>query len=185
MKIKFLTVFLTFFIVLSPAFATNWKIVPEKSSIIFTATQNNSPVKGKFTNFNGNIDFDPKHLDKSQVKIEIDMNSVSASYEEMTTSLKNEDWFAVKLFPKAIFESRNFIKIDEKNYRSDGSLTIRDKKMPVILNFTLEEYLPKSAKVKASANLKRKDFGVGTGEWSKTDTIKDEVKVEIIINATS
>ena len=185
MKIKFLPAFLSFFIVLSPAFAANWKIIPEKSSIVFTATQNNAPVKGKFTNFSGKIDFDPKNLDKSQVKIEIDMNSVTASYEEMAASLKTEDWFSVKLFPKAIFESRNFTKIDQKNYRSDGFLTIRDKKIPVILNFTLEEYLATSAKVKASANLKRKDFGVGAGEWSKADTIQDEVKIEIIINAAS
>jgi len=185
MKIRFLFILSSFFIVISPAFATNWKIIPEKSSIVFTAIQNNAPVTGKFTNFNGRIDFDPKNLNKSQVKIEIDMNSVTASYDEMTNSLKTEDWFSVKIFPKAIFESRNFSKIDDKNYKSDGFLTIRDKKLPISLNFTLEEYLEKSSKIKGFINLKRKDFGVGAGQWSRADAVKDEVKIEIIINAHS
>lgn len=180
---KSLLIFLSFFITISPAFATNWSIIPDKSSIVFTATQNNAPVTGKFANFNGTINFDPKNLDKSQIKIEVDMNSVTASYDEMTTSLKNEEWFSVKIFPKAIFESKNFIKIDDKNYRSDGFLTIRDKKIPVSLNFILEEYSEKSAKVRGFANLKRNDFGIGSGQWRKTDSIKDEVKVEFKINA--
>ena len=119
MKIRFLLAFLSLFIPISQAFATNWKIIPEKSSIVFTATQNNAPVTGKFTNFIGEIDFDPKSLDKSQVKIEIDMNSVSASYDEMTNSLKTEEWFSVKIFPTATFESRNFTKINENHLIKD------------------------------------------------------------------
>ncbi len=183
MKIRFLLAFLSLFIPISQAFATNWKIIPEKSLIVFTATQNNAPVTGKFTNFIGEIDFDPKSLDKSQVKIEIDMNSVSASYDEMTNSLKTEEWFSIKIFPKAIFESRNFTKINEKNYKSDGFLTIRDKKIPISLNFILEEYSDKLARIKGYTNLKRNDFGVGTEQWNKTDSIQNEVKVEIKISA--
>ncbi len=38
--------------------AASWQIIPDKSLITFTATQNGSPVTGTFKKFNGTIDFD-------------------------------------------------------------------------------------------------------------------------------
>jgi polyisoprenoid-binding protein YceI len=124
-------------------------------------------------------------LEKSHAKIEVDLNSVISSYEEVSSTLKGDEWFSVKIFPKSIFESQKFTKIDERNYKCDGILTIRDKKQSVSLNFSLEEYTPKIAKVKGYTMIKRKDFGVGAGQWSATDVVKDEVKVEFAIEANS
>src|SRR5690606_38063937 len=130
--------------------------------------QNNSPVQGEFTSFSGNIEFDPAALATSKVNIEVDRNSVSASYAEVPVTLRNDDWFAVKLFPKAVFEAANFSKQDDGRFEADGTLTIRDKKAPVKLNFTLDEYSETSALAKGSTIIRRNDFGVGQGDWAKT-----------------
>ncbi len=164
--------------------ATAWKIVPEKSIINFTATQNNSPVAGKFNSFSGDISFSPSDLATSKINITIYTGSVSASSDDVSSTLKSDDWFAIKPFPKAIFSADKFTKIDEKNYKAEGKLTLRDKTIPTTLNFTLEQFSEHAAKVKGYTTLKRNDFGVGQGEWSKTDSIKDEVKVEFVIEAT-
>lgn len=177
----------TLFLIWIPAFvfAADWQIVPEKSSLQFTATQNNSPVKGQFKKFSGKIHFDPKELNTSSVDIIINISSISASYQELVETLKTPDWFDIKLFPNAEFKASQFKKIDEKTYQAVGNLTIRDKTIPITLMFTLDEYTPTQAHVTGNTTLKRNAFGLGRGDWSKTDDVKDDVVVNFELSAIS
>jgi len=161
----------------------NWQIVPDKSTISFTAIQNNAPVSGSFSSFTGDIQFDPNQLATSKVSITVDMNSVTASYADVATNLKTPDWFDVKLFPQAVFTAAKFTKTENNSYQADGTLTIKGKTVPITLSFVMEEYSQTQAKAKGSATIKRTAFGIGQGEWAKTDTIKDEVKVEFTLLA--
>jgi polyisoprenoid-binding protein YceI len=161
-----------------------WKMVPADSSISFIATQNDAPVKGQFKKFEGDIAFDPSQLNESHVNISVTLSSVTTSYDEVVKALQSPDWFNPKVFPKAEFKSTSFTKTGDKTYQANGILTIRDKTIPVVLIFTLKEYTDTKASVVGSTNLKRTDFGVGQGEWAKTDGVKDEVKVDFTINAT-
>lgn len=174
-------------ILLTPAFAfaavPTWEIVPNQSSITFTATQNGAPVTGQFKKFTGEIHFDVNQLNTSNVKITIDMNSVNVGYGEVASTLKTPDWFNVKAFPQAVFQADKFIKTGEDTYQAMGTLTIRDKTIPVTLNFSGKEDDQHIAHLKGSTMLKRTAFGVGQGDWAKTDNIKDDVKVEFILTA--
>lgn len=161
-----------------------WKFTPADSKITFTATQNGAPVTGQFKKFEGNITFDPKQLDASHVDIIVTLSSVTASYDEVVSALQSPAWFSVKVFPKAEFKSNSFTKTGDKTYEAKGMLTIRDKTVPVVLTFTLNEYTDTKASVDGSTTLKRTDFGVGQGEWAKTDGVKDEVKVDFTVKAT-
>lgn len=173
---------------LSPliAFAdiTSWKIIPNESTLTFTATQNGAPVTGTFKNFSGSINFDPTQLDKSSVKIIVNVGSISDPYHELSDTLKTADWFNVKLFPQAIFQSTGFTKTGDKTYQAKGTLTIRDKTQPIVLNFTQEEYSQTKAKMTGSTTIKRTVFGVGQGEWSDTKAVKDDVQVNFTVSAT-
>lgn len=162
---------------------STWQILSNESSITFSATQNNSPVTGKFSNFSGEINFDPAQLSSSNIKIVVDMNSVTASYNQVADTLKTADWFNVKLFPQATFKSTSFTKTGDKTYQANGNLTIRDKTLPVTLTFTLDNYSTTKMQLKGSASLKRTDFGVGQGDWAKTDAVKDEVQLNFVISA--
>lgn len=160
-----------------------WKIMPDGSSIKFTATQNGSPVTGEFKTFTGNINFDPEQLDKSNVDITVDIASVSGSYKEVSDTLKTPDWFDTKLFPQAVFKADHFSKKADNTYVAQGNLTIRGKTQPVELTFTLPEYSKTKALAKGDTTLKRTAFGVGQGDWAKTDEVKDDVKVEFVLSA--
>lgn len=164
-------------------FATSWKIMPDKSSIHFTATQNNSPVTGEFKTFSGDVDFDPTQLQKSHVKIIVDMNSVTTSFKDVQEALKTADWFDIKLFPHATFVADDFKKISDNTYSANGKLTLRDKTVPIVLNFTLNKYTNQEAIVSGKTQLKRTDFEVGKGEWSSTKQIKDDVTVNFNLEA--
>jgi polyisoprenoid-binding protein YceI len=160
-----------------------WQIVPEASSLSFTATQNGAPVTGQFKKFTGEINFDPANLSENNVKIIVDLASITDAYNQLSDTLKTPDWFNTNIFPQAIFQSSHFVKTGNKTYQSTGTLTIRDKTLPVTLTFTQQEYTPAKAVIKGNTTIKRTAFGVGQGEWADTNTIKDDVQVSFTVTA--
>ncbi len=68
-------------------------------------------------------------------------------------------------------------------YEADGTLTIRDKTVPTKLEFSFDEYSDKEAVAKGKTILRRNDFGIGQGEWKKTDEVKDEVELTFTLKA--
>lgn len=183
MKSFFIRLLLAAVLVSSAAKAevTKWQIVPNESRLTFTAVQNNAPVTGQFKKFSGAIEFDPEQLAQSKVEIDVDMNSVSASYGEVESTLKTPEWFNVSAFPQAVFKAAEFVKTGNNSYEANGTLTIRDKTIPVKLIFTMAEYSKTKARAQGSVVLKRTQFGVGQGEWAKTDAVGDDVKVEFVV----
>lgn len=180
-----LTIFLLLAPVIAKASVPEWKIIPSESSITFTGIQNDAPASGKFKKFSGEIRLDPNQLNASKVRIVIDMNSVSTSFSDFTSTLITSDWFNVTLFPQAVFESTHFTKLGENKYQANGTLTIRDKTIPVTLTFVAEELSKTKGRVKGSTTLKRTVFGVGQGEWADTEAVKDDVQVNFTITAAS
>ncbi|MES2216907.1 MAG: YceI family protein [Pseudomonadota bacterium] len=172
---------LTLLPIISIAAVPAWTIVPAESTLSFTATQNDAPVTGKFKNFNGEINFDPEQLDQSNIKIIVDISSLNDSYNQLAEALKAPEWFNTKVFPQAIFQSNQFIKTGDKTFQAKGTLTIRDKTLPVTLTFTEEEYSQTKARMKGSTTIKRTAFGVGEGEWADTRNIKDDVLIDFTV----
>lgn len=154
-----------------------WKIVPDQSNIIFTATQNNAPISGKFNTFAGEIHFDANQLNESKAHIMVDISSINTSYQAIADTLKTADWFDVKNFPKAEFKTNKIAKLNSNKYQVDGSLTILNKSKPQSLSFELVENTKDKVKIQGNFSIKRTDFGIGKGEWSGTDEVADEVKV--------
>ena len=159
--------------------APECKIQDDTSVITFTATQNNAPVKGEFKKMNGIIHFDPADLKASNIKFEVDMNSVTTSYGLVSETLKTADWFDVKLFPKALFTA-NEITLKNDKYSAKGEVKIRDKTLPLTVDFSVTQTPPK-LKAIGSTVIKRTWFGIGQGEWASTDEVKDDVKVDFTL----
>lgn len=167
---------------LAKADTPHWTIIPSKSTLTFTATQNSAPVTGNFKTFTGNIAFDPEKMDGNQVKIHIDMNSVDTSYTEMSDTLKTAEWFNIKVFPQATFVADKFTKTADGKYTAEGAVTIRDKTLPTTLIFSLKKE-GTNMRAEGSTMLKRNSFGVGQGDWQSTKEIKDEVVVRFTLVA--
>jgi polyisoprenoid-binding protein YceI len=183
MKKIFFAVSLFLFAVSSFAAVTGWSIAPATSSIKFTATQNNAPVSGEFKNFTGTINFDPADLAGSNIEIDVDLASVMTSYKEVMDTLKTSDWFDVKDFPKAVFKASSFTKTGDKAYVAKGNLNIRGISVPVDLAFVLDTFTASKAHATGSVMVKRLLFDLGKGSFSGTDDIKDDVKVDFVLDA--
>lgn len=176
-------IFLMIFPISLYAAVPQWKIIPKESSLTFTATQNSAPVSGEFKSFDGTIAFDPAQLSASNVKIIINMASLSTSYGDLTTTLATSDWFDVTKFPQAVFTATQFKKINDKQYEAIGTLTIRDKTFPINVMFNSDDFTQKKVLVIGTALLNRTNFSVGQGEWAGTDEIKAEVTVNFRLAA--
>lgn len=165
------------------ASVSQWKIIPNESSITFTGTQNNAPASGSFKKFTGEIAFDPNQLSKSTVHIVIDMSSLTSSYSTFTDTLQSADWFDIKKYPQAIYEATHFTKTGNNTYQANGNLTIRDKTLPITLTFNAEPLSNTKVRAKGSVMIKRLDYGVGQGQWADTSLVKNEVQVNFTITA--
>jgi len=181
---RWLLLFL-FLPVLTFAAVPAWKVIPDQSFIKFTATQNNAPVSGTFKTFSADIHFDPTQLNASSVKVTINIDSLSTSYSDVATALKTAEWFDVKQFPRAVFQATQFTKIGDNIYRADGTLTIRDKTLPIALPFILERYSKTAAEATGKITIKRTQFNVGSGQWASTKEVKDDVQIELKIVASA
>lgn len=166
-----------------------YEMVPEESKLKFVALQNSAPVEGAFKKFTTEIRFDPNNLDNSSIRADVDMASVFTEYPEVATNLVGTDWFDVKKFPKASFRTLQIKNLpardndDRLYYYADAELTLRDKTVPVTINFILERLDANGAVASGRVSLKRREFGVGQGDWAKTDTVDDVVSVSFRVVA--
>lgn len=152
-----------------------WFVQTKESTLSFTATQNNAPIKGTFIGYALSIYFSPENLEKSSIQSAINMPSLRMDYPDAAKTATSEAWLDAAKFPFAQFKTTSISHLGKKNYAAEGELTMLGKTQPIILHFTLEEYTPKLARVKGEALLSRSAFGIGKGEWAATDVIKDEV----------
>lgn len=161
--------------------AVEWTLNPEKSTIQWVATQNNAAVEGSFTDFTAEIVFHPDDLANSHATVTVDTASVTTGYSDAVTTLKDKDWFFIESFPKAVFKTGTITAVDDNNnFKSEGTLTIKDKTVPVTLNFLLHHMHEHEAHIIGEAILKRTDFNIG---WSDTSQIEDKVTVKVEIKA--
>lgn len=171
------------------ALAAQFSVIPEESTVTFEATQNNVPVKGSFALYTADIRFNPGNMAENSASFEISLDSLKSDYDEVASTLKGVDWFNSAAYPKALFRSERFIHVKDKEYQVSGTLNLKGRTKPVTLDFTLDSYSPDetakiiTAKIHGTTVIKRTEFGVGEGEWAKTDTVKDAVTLRFSLTA--
>lgn len=168
-----------------PALAESPQWAPDMatSRIGFVTYWQNAPVKGVFTAWTADIRFDPDDLSAGRVAVEIQTGSADTNYADRDAEIKKSDWFAVQAFPTATFSAETFRHVEGDAYEADGVLAIKGVEQPMTLPFTLK-IEGDAAVMAATVPVSRLAFTIGEGQWERTDFIKDDVTVEIEVNAT-
>ncbi|MFT4091230.1 MAG: YceI family protein [Asticcacaulis sp.] len=161
-----------------------WSVDKAASSIRFKTTFQGMAVNGGFGTYQARIVFDPKQLDKSSVRVTIDMSSVNTNDADRDGTLKSKSFFDVATHPQAVFEARRFTASGGDSYVAKGKLTLHGQTRDFDLPFTLN-IEGKTANVAATASLDRLAFGVGSGEWASTTAIPADVSLDIRLKANS
>lgn len=149
----------------------------DQSSIAFVSRQMNVPVEGAFKKFTAQINIDPARPEAGRARIEIDLASIDAGGTEANDEVKSKSWFNTREFPKASFVSSAVKALGGGRFETFGKMTIKGKTLETRAPFTLKQ--EKGVLILDGAfPLKRLDYGIGSGVWSDTSVVADEVLVK-------
>ena len=162
------------------AFAAEYSKVQSDSSITFISKQMSVPVEGAFKKFTAQIRINPARPETGMAHIDIDLASIDAGSLEANDEVKGKNWFNVAEFPSASFVSSSVKSLGGGKYEAAGKMTIKGKTIEMHAPFVLKE--DKGVlNVDGVFPLKRLDFGIGSGLWSDTSVVADEVQIKFHI----
>lgn len=157
-------------------------VVSRGSTLNFQTSWSGDAIRGRFDKWTADILFSPDVLDGSKVSVSIDLASVKTGDDQRDSSLPSGDFFDVAEHPKATFTATKFEKTGEGRFIAHGTLSLRGVSRPLNLPFRLK-IDGDTASVSGVTSLDRTAFGVGQGEWQKTDQIPAKVSVSIALKA--
>lgn len=159
-----------------PASAQGWKVDAAHSTLGFTNTYQSVTYNGAFRQFSAAIAFDPADLAHAKFDVTVDITSLDTQNSERDSTALGADFFDAAKFPKAHFVTTAFRKAANGDIVADGVLTLRGVTKPVALTV---KFVPhgNGATLDVTAQLRRLDFGIGTGQWADPAMIGDGVAV--------
>lgn len=145
------------------------------STLGFEGNYQGEAFEGRFAKFTPAIRFDPADLASARFDVRIDLASASTGNPDYDGEMLGESFLDSVARPEARYVATRFRALGGNRYVAEGELTLRGITRPAPLTFT---WTAGAAPVlEGEAVLKRLEFEVGTGDWSDTEVIRDEVKV--------
>ena len=159
------TVILVLFVVLSINAQSKWTADKSHSKVQFTVTHLIiSEVTGQFKSFDINVQSSKDDFSDAKIDFSADIASINTDNEKRDSHLKSDDFFNAEKFPKMIFKGKSFTKIDGKNYKLVGDLTIRDVTkevtLDVVYNGTVQAWGQARAGFKIKGEINRFDYNL-------------------------
>jgi cytochrome b561/polyisoprenoid-binding protein YceI len=159
------------------AVTSDWVI--QEGSIDISVTVFGSPVTGHFADWTADITFEEGETPGIRGHVEVTVAIASLSLGSVTQQALGPDYFDAATFPTARFMAD--IRAVPDGYSADGTLTVKDKSVPVALFFTLYSKDGVS-KMNGDIGLDRRDFVVGDNMPDET-SLKFGVEVDVSVTA--
>ena len=165
------------------ALGAEWKVVPETSTVAFVGAQQGTKFNGRFQTFEAHINLDAADPTKGSIEGTVKLESVNTRDHDRDAALLEKDWFDVKQFPDAKFQSQKIARAADGSYEASGELTLKGQTKPAIMKFTFSPGETSAGKATAaqlagSLKLNRFDFNVGEG-WNDTSWVSQDVAVDV------
>ena len=160
------------------------------SEVTFQVRHLVTKVRGHFTDFNGTVQFDDAHPERSSLTLSINAASIDTGTPDRDAHLRSDDFFAVEKHPAITFTSSHVTKKSAELFDVEGTLTIRDTAKPLTLPVA---YLGTAkdpwgnARVgfEGAITINRKDFGLNWNAALEAGgfLVGDEVKISVSVQA--
>lgn len=170
--------------------ATNtlWKIDPTHSEVQFKVKHLViSTVTGSFSSYDGKIEADGDDFEQAKATFTADINSITTNNEDRDQHLKSDDFFNAEEYPQLKFESKNFEKVGDGDYRVTGDLTIRNVTKEVELNVVHggtvnDPYGNTKAGFEVTGAINRKEFGLTWDAVTEAGNVVVGDKIKLQLN---
>jgi polyisoprenoid-binding protein YceI len=170
--------------VLASAQAPEWEIDEDHTNFYFRVTHIYSDVIGRFTDYKGEVRFDPMNPAQSSMSFEIEVKSIDTGIRKRDRHLRSEDFLDASEFPLITFASTSIVKKDETNFELTGNLTIKDvtKEISFPLSYagTMDHPLVNNTEVagfNGEITINRLDYGVGDGKYYEMRVVDKDVTI--------
>lgn len=166
------------------AAATTYTVDPVHSTVLFSTMHlGTSRSYGRFNEFSGTFTVDAAKPEASKVEIQIQMASVDTANKGRDDHLRGPDFFDVKQFPVATFQSSTVKKTGDKTWAVTGNLGLHGVKKEVTI--ALEETGQGKGRegealigFHGTFPIQRSDFGIVYGKGMLGDQVDLIVSVE-------
>jgi polyisoprenoid-binding protein YceI len=160
-----------------------------RSTIGFTVHQFLGTTHGKFTKFDGQIDIDREHPEKSSVTAKIDVRSIDTGIVKRDNHLRSPEFFNIAKFPEMTFKSRSVRQTGQQSGDILGDLTMHGITKPITLHVKLLSAISGDTKetrwTVTTEPLKRSDFKLMFSQGAEAISgISQTVAVNIEIEAS-
>jgi polyisoprenoid-binding protein YceI len=149
-------------------------------------------VRGRFSDFEGTIQFDDAHPEQSSVSFTIKTTSIDTSEPDRDKHLRSADFFSVDEHPTITYTSTRVRKASGNQFDVTGTLTIhgvgKEITIPVTYLGTAKDPWGKErAGFEAELAINRKDFGLSWNAPLEAGgfLVGDEVKISLQIQAVA
>jgi len=166
----------------STANGSEWRTQPAGSRLEFVATSQGSEFTGRFERFTPRIRFDPLQPALGSFDVSVELASANTDNAERDQALPMADFFWVEKFPRARFTADACkATATPGRFQCQGTLVLRGKARKLAFPFAWSGDA-KKARLTSSVVLNRLDFGVGSGDWTDSETIGHKVTVKVALD---
>lgn len=157
-------------LVATSAWATDYKIDPTHSSVVFKVRHMGiSYVPGRFMSLDGTFSYDPTNVKNSKAAATIAVASINTADVKRDDHLKSRDFLDATKFKDIAFKTTSVEPVSADTFKAHGGLTIHGVTKPVVLDVTYggsgkDPWGNERAAFTAMTKINRKDFGL---TWSK------------------
>ena len=159
------------------------------STIGFTVHQYLGITHGKFTRFDGRIDLDREHPEKSSVAARIDVRSIDTGIKKRDDHLRSPEFFNVAKFSEITFKSHSVKQTGQQSGDILGDLTMHGVTRPITLRVKLLSPVSNDTRqtrwAVTTEPIKRREFNLMFGQSAEAISgISQTVAINIEIEAT-
>lgn len=147
-------------------------------------------VEGRFTKFDGTLNFDADDFSKSSAEFTAEIESIHTGVAPRDEHLRSADFFEAEKYPQMTFKSNKITKLGGTNYQMEGELTIKGVTKQIVFPFELKGAITDpwgNTRVGAQARTKldRRDFGITYGNVLPNGAldVANDVEVHLFIEA--
>jgi polyisoprenoid-binding protein YceI len=166
-----------------------YKFDQSRSTIGFTVHQFLGTSHGKFAKFDGKIDIDREHPEKSSVVAKIDVRSIDTGIVKRDNHLRSAEFFNIAKFPEITFKSGRVRQTGQQSGDIFGDLTMHGVTKPITLHVKLVSPISNDTKetrwAVTTEPLKRRDFNLMFSQSAESISgIGQTVAVNIEVEAS-
>jgi polyisoprenoid-binding protein YceI len=167
-----------------------YKIDKSHSEAIFQVRHLVTKVRGRFTDFEGAIEYDEANPSASSVHFTINATSIDTAEPDRDKHLRSADFFEVEKFPQITFRSTSIAKRGSETFDVTGDLTMHGVTKSIVLPVAhlgkaKDPWGNERLGFEAETTLNRKDYGLSWNAALETGgfLVGEEVKISIQIQA--